>query len=138
MLAAGFGTLDAMRILVESAARVNVANSTGTTALMWGAHDLAKVRLLVQKGTEVNAKTKQGRTALMVAAMATDSLPLVRFLLEHGADPNIITPPFSAVGEAISGKATATAKLLLGKTPPELLKSPLGDAADVSSNGRRS
>ena len=126
MLAAGFGTKDALQILIESAAQVNAANSTGTTALMWGAHDLAKVRLLVEKGADINAKTKQGRTALMVAAMTPDSLPLVRFLLDHGADPNIITPPFSAVGEAISVKSTATAKLLLEETPPELLKSPLG------------
>lgn len=133
MLAAGFGTLDAMRILMESGAPINATNSTGTTALMWGAHDLAKVRLLVAKGAEINAKTKQGRTALMVAAMAPDSLSLVRFLLDHGADPNIITPPFSAVGEAISVKATATAKLLLEKTPPELLKSPLGGMLLISA-----
>ena len=67
MLASGMGTLEAMQILVESGASVRAANSTGTTALMWGAHDLAKVRLLVGKGAEINAKTKQGRTALMVA-----------------------------------------------------------------------
>src|SRR4051812_31784546 len=52
MLAAGFGTPDAMRILLDSAAAVKAVNSTGTTALMWGAHDVAKTRLLVERGAE--------------------------------------------------------------------------------------
>jgi ankyrin repeat protein len=141
MLAAGFGTVEAMRILVNAKADVNAANNTGTTALIWGAHDLRKMSLLVSKGANVNAVTKQGRTALMVAAMSGNALPLVEYLLGHGADPNppppaeeagearARRPPSLALLEAIVSNETEAALLLLAKTNPGVIRSPLGGIA---------
>jgi N-acyl-D-amino-acid deacylase len=141
MLAAGFGTVEAMRILLDAKADVNAANNTGTTALIWGAHDLGKMTLLVSKGANINAVTKQGRTALMVAAMSGNALPLVKYLLDHGADPNPPPPPAEAAEdrarrppnlallEAIVSNETEAALLLLAKTNPGVIRSPVGGIA---------
>jgi ankyrin repeat protein len=87
MYAAVAGSLDAMRYLIEKGADVNAHNNLGATALIWSATDLAKVRLLVEHGADVNAATGRGRTALLVAAMSDNSAPIVRLLLEKGANP---------------------------------------------------
>ncbi len=130
MLAAGFGSLDAVRMLLEAGADPNAVNGVGTTALMWGAHDLAKMQLLVGKGADVNAKTKLNRTALMLAAGSCNSLPLVRFLLASGADPNVVAARGSlAMTEAAARGDEQTAKLLIEKTAPAILKSPVGEQA---------
>ncbi|MDZ4798504.1 MAG: ankyrin repeat domain-containing protein [Bryobacteraceae bacterium] len=131
MMASGFGTVDAMRVLIDAGADVNAANGIGITAMMWGAQDLAKLRLLAAKGADVNAKTKLGRTVMMVAAATANSLPSIQFLLSKGADPNVVAtaPPTVAMVEAIFGGETETATLLLEKLPPPMLKSPLGGFA---------
>lgn len=63
MYAAAFGSVDAMRLLLDKGAGVNAKNAFDATALMWCANDLEKVRLLVAKGANVNARSKQGRTS---------------------------------------------------------------------------
>ena len=85
MHAAGFSTVECMRILLDAGAEVNAAASNGATALMWSTGDSAKVRLLLDHGAAVNAKTKDATTALVTAARRgnTDS---VRLLIAHGAD----------------------------------------------------
>ena len=77
----------------------------GNTALWFAAQgplpggvDVAK--MLLDAGAEVNRQCEHGRTALHIAA-AWGHLDMVRFLLEHSADPSIrdelnMTPPMVA------------------------------------------
>src|SRR5215468_4698477 len=70
MHAAAFGSLEAVRLLLDKGADVNAKNAAGATALMWAATDLGKVRLLVERGANVNAASNLGHTALELAAMS--------------------------------------------------------------------
>src|SRR6266446_5787495 len=49
MMAAAYGSIDAMNSLVAAGADVNAKNDFGATALHWCSGDLEKVRLLVDK-----------------------------------------------------------------------------------------
>jgi ankyrin repeat protein len=86
MYAAAVGSVDAMTRLVDRGANVNAASSSGATALMWAATDLAKVRLLLDRGADPKAVAKSGRTPLALAAQSDGSADIVRLLLSKGAD----------------------------------------------------
>src|SRR5205823_13405759 len=58
------------------------------TALIRSATDHAKTRLLVDHGADVNAKSDDLRTPLMIAARRNGAAPIVKFLLDHKANPN--------------------------------------------------
>jgi ankyrin repeat protein len=55
------------------------------------AHDplLASVKLLVARGVNVNARDVLGKTAVF-NALSTGQLDVVNYLLDHGADPNVV------------------------------------------------
>src|SRR5262245_32749913 len=102
MHAAYAGTLDTMRVLLDSGANPSASNERKATALHWAVGDAAKLKLLLSKGAEVNAKTVEGRTTLYLAAMQASGAPIVQLLLDAGADPNSrtitgLTPLFPAV-----------------------------------------
>ena len=86
MYAAGVGSIDAMRFLLDKGADPNAQNAFGSTALMLSATDLAKVRLLVDRDANVNLASKQGRTPLFIAAMSDESAEIVKYLAGKGAD----------------------------------------------------
>ena len=88
MLAAAFGSPDAVRFLIASGADVKAANHAGVTALHWAASDLTKTRMLLDAGADVNAVSQLGRTPLIVAASANGTADVVRLLLAKGADVN--------------------------------------------------
>jgi ankyrin repeat protein len=56
---------------------------------MMAAHEgnLDRLKALIEAGGPVSAKGQHGLTAL-VAAEASHSVPVLEFLLEHGADVN--------------------------------------------------
>jgi ankyrin repeat protein len=87
--AAGFGTLETMRWLIDSGATVGATNRRASTPLHWAIHDEAKVRLLIERGAPVNHKQAEGRTPLYLAAILGDGQRTLKLLLENGADPNI-------------------------------------------------
>ena len=73
--------------LIDLGANVNAVNEAGATPLMWAIPDLAKVRLLVDHGANVNAISKNlGRTPLLIAAGYPSTVPVLKLLLEKGAD----------------------------------------------------
>jgi N-acyl-D-amino-acid deacylase len=114
MYAAEIGSVDAMRLLIDRGADVNVQNAFGSTALMWSVSDPAKVRLLLDHGAQVNTAAKSGRTALIIAAFTNPSAEVVRLLLAKGAkvgvmDSRHVTP----LNAATFGNDTATIRLLL-------------------------
>src|SRR5258708_22941901 len=86
MYAAAVGSADAMKILIDKGADVNVKNAFDSTALMWSVTDLTKVRMLVDHSADVNATSKQGHTPLLLAAMSDGSSPILRLLIAKGAN----------------------------------------------------
>ena len=88
LYASAFGSVEAMRILLDAGADVNGKDSFEQVPLHWAACDPARVRLLVERGANVNAKTKNGRTALMAASACQSAEESVKLLLSKGADVN--------------------------------------------------
>ncbi len=117
MIAAAFGSIDAMKLLLDAKADVNAKNAFDATALMWSVTDLAKVRLLLDHGADVNAKSKQGRTPLLIAASSNGTLPVVKLLLAKGADLKvaIADPTTTPLAAATNANDTAVTRLLLEK-----------------------
>ncbi len=87
MYAAWVGSVDAMKRLLDHGADPNLTNSSGSTALMLSATDIAKVRLLKDRGANVNAASTRGRTALFLAAMSDPSADIVRLLISGRRRP---------------------------------------------------
>jgi ankyrin repeat protein len=84
--ACGFGSVEALRILIDAKADVNASNALGMTPLLFAVTEPEKAKLLIEHGANVNAKSKTGRTPLIVAAMQNHSDAVVRMLLAKGAD----------------------------------------------------
>ena len=113
--AAGFGSLDTLKRLVELGADVNAKNRRGSTPLHWAVTEEAKVRLLLARGASVNVKQAEGRTPLYLAATLGDGHAILRVLLENGADPNIKTANGRTALMAAAGRGDVTAlRLLIG------------------------
>lgn len=81
------GTVDTVRILLDSRAKTESRTVDGRTALMYAAGwgDSAKVKLLLDAGARTDARAADGWTALMWAA-ARGEVASVRALTEAGAD----------------------------------------------------
>src|SRR5580704_8223302 len=89
MYAALYGDAAAVRLLLESGANPNIRNDAGATALMWAVEDQEKTRLLLEKGADANARSDDGRTPLMIASGQYGAGPVVKLLLDHGANPSV-------------------------------------------------
>lgn len=86
--AALYGSLDALRMLLDDGADPNARNQQEATALIYGAWAPARTKLLVNRGARVNVAAKGGTTPLMLAASVLGNTDSVRYLLEYGADLN--------------------------------------------------
>jgi ankyrin repeat protein len=84
------------------------------TALMFAARvgDLESAKLLVAAGADVNDADAWGVTATVLAAHSGFG-EFVAFLLGKGADPNLATPGFTALHEAIMRRDEKMAAVLL-------------------------
>jgi ankyrin repeat protein len=130
MLAAAFGSPEAMQLLVGSGADVKTVSSAGITALHWATGDVRKVRLLLDRGADVRASSQLGRTPLLVAASSNGTMETVGLLLEKGADINAadavgVTPLIAAA----SVDDLAVAKVLLVKGADVNAKANVGQSA---------
>jgi len=102
--------------LLKQGADPNKHNDANATALMWAAKDLGKTRLLLDHGADVNAKSADLRTPLMIAARRPGAAPIVKLLLDHGANPNPNAHPdneSSPLTEAATAGDAASVELLL-------------------------
>ena len=102
--------------LLKLGADPNQHNDFNATALMWAARDFEKTSLLVSHGADVNARSDEHRTPLMIAARHPGGARTVKFLLDHGANPNPNSKPVtesSPLLEALTAGDESTAKLLL-------------------------
>jgi ankyrin repeat protein len=89
MLAAAFGSPEAVQLLLASGADARATSSSGVTALHWAAPNAAKVRALIEAGADVSAVSQLGRTPLLVAASANGTAESVRLLLARSAKVSV-------------------------------------------------
>lgn len=92
------GSAAAVRLLLEAGARLEHRCDDGDTALMWAAYQREWVHpdnplvTLLEAGADPNVSNEKGgsvpTTALIWAALAGHTVN-VRYLLAHGADPNL-------------------------------------------------
>jgi ankyrin repeat protein len=105
-----------LKQLLQRGANVNVRNDVNATALMWAATDLEKTRVLLAHNADVNARSDDLQTPLMIAAGRSGGAPIVKLLLDRGANPNPTTNPGSEssplVQAAMAGDA-ASMQLLI-------------------------
>jgi ankyrin repeat protein len=102
--------------LLKLGADPNKKNDANATALMWAASDLEKTSLLVGHGADVNARSSDMRTPLMIAARRPGNTAVVKFLLDHKANPNPNPHPAaesSPLIEAANAGDAASVELLL-------------------------
>ena len=79
-----------VRLLLEKGAKVDIRDDEGrgplTMAAKKGKDDMVKA--MVQAGGNPDSKGKNELTAMMIYAQKKDGLPMVKFLVENGADVN--------------------------------------------------
>src|SRR5437016_1114495 len=111
--AAMYATAVDLEFLLTHGADVNAANKAGHTALMRSIPDLAKVKLLVEHGAGINTSA-DGATPLLIAAGIPGAEPVLRYLLEKGADLKAVNPlGFDAAMIAALNGAAGNLKILL-------------------------
>jgi len=122
MYAALYGDGDAMRRLLDAGADPNARNESGATALMWAVDDPQKTRLLLEHKADPNARSDNARTPLLIAADRFGCAPVVKLLLDAGANANFAGLRGStALGEAASiGDETAFRMLLDRGADPKM------------------
>jgi ankyrin repeat protein len=111
--AALYGSVASIQILLEAGADPNAVDNRGATPLIYAAYSFDKTKLLVERGARVKVAARKGMTPLDVAAVVHGNAPVVRYLLEHGAE---ITKPDSksyVLIEAAQRGDVETLKLLL-------------------------
>jgi ankyrin repeat protein len=101
-----FGSAADLKALLDKGFDPNSSTKRGTTALMMAAPDLEKVKLLVERGANINARANSRYSALLVAAQYPTSTPVIRYLLDHGAElrlpPGAGKPLFNATGLSLA------------------------------------
>jgi ankyrin repeat protein len=95
-------------LLLERGADVNATDSDGIQPLFWAVilFDEPLAKLLLEHGAQINHRDRSGRTVLWwaVGQPNRQKAEMVRFLLEHRADPSLpdrhgVSPLKRASGE---------------------------------------
>ncbi|MFN7920171.1 MAG: ankyrin repeat domain-containing protein [Bryobacteraceae bacterium] len=89
--AAAFGTVSAMKTLLDRGAEFEAKNRFGQTPLHWAFANLEKTELLLARGANVNAQANDGRTALYSAASQRNTDAVLKLLLSKGAKVDLAT-----------------------------------------------
>jgi ankyrin repeat protein len=98
--------------LLKKGADPNRPNDAKATALMWAATNLEKTRVLLAHGANVNARSDDVRTPLMIAAGRPGGMPIVKLLLDRGADPNPTKNPDTESSPLIQAALAADAEAM--------------------------
>lgn len=92
MYAAMYGDRAAVETLLDRGADPNERNDAGATALMWGVDDLEVTQALLEYGAEPNARSDDFRTPLLIASGRAGDEPIVRLLIDFGANVGVKAP----------------------------------------------
>lgn len=137
MYAVLYGDADAVRRLLDSGADPNIKNDEGATSLMWAVDDLEKSQLLLNQGADVNARSADGRSPLFIATSRFGAAPVVKLLLDRGANPSIVAHTYRGPATPLRNAADAgdesVVRLLLerGADPNAIGPLPLISAMNV-------
>ena len=95
-LAAELGQTDIIKVLIEAGAEVDPKNSTGDTPLHSAilSEEPDAVKLLIDSGADVNEKTYEGLTPLYMAFHARNNVPMIKMLINAGADTRRISKDY--------------------------------------------
>ncbi len=94
----------ALKVLVESG-KLN-EESLGTILLRktdW--HDYEGIKWLLERGVDPNRMTRWGKRAIHNAVLSDNDIKIFEELLEHGADPTLITERSDRWQQTISGRS---------------------------------
>jgi ankyrin repeat protein len=113
MYAALYASPRVLDQLIRGGADLTYRDKNGLTALAWAVHSYESAKVLIDAGADVNAKSNIGGTPLLTAAAYPGNAPLLRLMLERGAElqPSVLgaTPLVLA---ALTGDADSVALLL--------------------------
>ncbi len=118
--AADSGKAAMVKFLLSKGAAVNAKGERGDTALLVAARNgyLEAAQVLVAAGADVNVKDEEGSTPLSwatIAEMGQPENPLVKLLLEHGANPNAGSMSGAPLFWAAQNGESQAVQLLLDK-----------------------
>jgi ankyrin repeat protein len=102
MYASLYGDAASARLLLDAGANPNALNDAGATALLWAVDDLAITRLLLERGADPNVRSADGRTALQVAVARSGARDVVAALIDRGATVKgqAVLAPAASAGDA--------------------------------------
>jgi N-acyl-D-amino-acid deacylase len=108
-------------LLLHAGAAVDNRDSNGLTPLAWAVHSFESAKLLIDAGADVNAKSKIGMTPFLIAAAYPANAPLLRLMIEKGADVHTLALSSSALSiAAYSGDQDSVALLLAKGCDPNV------------------
>ena len=94
-----------MKILIESG-KLNDASKNTLLLRKTDWHDYEGIKYLLEQGVAPNGATHWGKTAFHNAVLSDNSVEIIKVLLEHGADPTIVSlRPNRAQQEPSEGKS---------------------------------
>ena len=115
-LAARFGKIGVLRMLIDAGADVNLKGLNHETPIahvfMFGRRSYKCARLLLNAGANINDKTTKDVTILM-HAIGAERVEDIKFLLENGADPNVVSYSSGPLVMAIKKDMYSVVNLLL-------------------------
>jgi len=129
-LAAENGRQEVIALLADHGANLNRLGSQGMTPLMWASlfGHLEAVKMLAQKGAKINLQSEPYRMAALSSASSpvdekgSDHLGVVKYLLEHGANPSLSDK---------NGETALTIAAAYGRV--EVMKALVAAGADIKS-----
>ena len=88
MEAALYGDVELLRTMLDAGGDPNLRNDRAASALMWAVDDIAKVPIAARpRRRSAMSSSDFSATALSLGAASKDSAPLVKLLLDRGAEP---------------------------------------------------
>jgi ankyrin repeat protein len=115
MLASLYGDAALVKLLLARQADPRAKNHEGATALLWSVDDRDKVEALLAAGADPRASASSGFTPLIAAANCHANAPVVKLLLDRGADANQASPTGTTALLLAPGSDSDTVKLLLDR-----------------------
>lgn len=121
-LAASFGSLDALEVLVDAGANLeSQVNGARPLHLAAFKNENSIVKRLLEAGADANAEQEDGSTALLEASAAGHAL-IVDSLLKANADPNRGTVALPLPSAALKNHTEVVELLLRGGADPNALE----------------